>query len=62
MEGSSQPAVGIAGMRERLRELGGSPEILSGDRRTKVVIKIPLLERPPVAATDTDVDPKVPAA
>lgn len=37
--------VGLAGMRERVRELRGSMEIQSGDRGTKVRVVIPLPQR-----------------
>jgi signal transduction histidine kinase len=35
------PGVGIRGMRERLRQLGGSLEINSSDRGTVVVARLP---------------------
>lgn len=62
MKGSSQAGVGIAGMRERMRELGGSLEIHSGDSGTKVVIKTPRIEPTPVAVTDAEAERNVPAA
>jgi signal transduction histidine kinase len=34
--------VGIAGMRERLRQLGGRLEIISGDKGTTVKATVPL--------------------
>lgn len=39
---SGTPGVGIAGMRERLRQLGGSLEIKSNDRGTLVVVRLPI--------------------
>jgi two-component system NarL family sensor kinase len=36
--------VGLAGMRERVRDLGGSMEIKSDDAGTTIVISIPLTE------------------
>lgn len=39
---SGAPGVGIAGMRERLRQLGGSLEIKSNDRGTLVVVRLPI--------------------
>jgi PAS domain S-box-containing protein len=42
MEGDAEAGVGLAGMRERMRELGGSLEIRSGRAGTTVVISIPV--------------------
>ncbi len=44
-DGDGATSVGIAGMRERVRELGGSLEIRSGRSGTKLIVKIPLIER-----------------
>jgi PAS domain S-box-containing protein len=44
-EGAAVAGVGIAGMRERMRELGGSLEIQSKGKGTKVIITVPLLEK-----------------
>lgn len=44
-EGAPEMGVGLAGMRERLRELDGSLQIQSGGKGTKVVVVIPFLER-----------------
>lgn len=44
-EGAAVAGVGIAGMRERMRELGGSLEIQSKGEGTKVIITVPLLEK-----------------
>jgi len=41
MEGAAEAGVGIAGMRERMRELGGSLEIKSDRTGTTLVIRIP---------------------
>jgi two-component system NarL family sensor kinase len=41
IEESAEAGVGLAGMRERTRELGGSLEIRSGRGGTTVVISIP---------------------
>jgi PAS domain S-box-containing protein len=41
-EGASEAGVGIAGMRERMRELGGSLEIQSGPSGTRLQIIVPL--------------------
>jgi PAS domain S-box-containing protein len=50
IEGAREAGVGIAGMRERMRELGGSVEIQSDRKGTKVIVRIPILEK---AATDS---------
>jgi signal transduction histidine kinase len=45
IEGAREAGVGIAGMRERIRELGGSMEIQSDRTGTKVVVRIPTTEK-----------------
>ena len=47
-EGAADVGVGIAGMRERLRELGGTLEIQSGLAGTSVVVTTPLLDEQPI--------------
>ena len=42
IEGAAEAGVGLAGMRERMRELGGSLEIRSDRAGTTVVIRIPV--------------------
>jgi signal transduction histidine kinase len=44
-QGAAGVGVGIAGMRERMRELGGSVEIHSELTGTKVIVTIPVLEK-----------------
>lgn len=39
---SGMPGVGIAGMRERLSQLGGSMEVKSNDRGTLVTVRLPI--------------------
>jgi signal transduction histidine kinase len=39
---SGTPGVGIAGMRERIRQLGGTLELSSADRGTVVVVRLPI--------------------
>ncbi len=50
MDSGGTPGVGIRGMRERLRQLGGSLEINSNDRGTLVVAKLPFASTSLVAA------------
>jgi signal transduction histidine kinase len=45
IEGAREAGVGIAGMRERIRELGGSVEIQSDRTGTKVIVRIPTIEK-----------------
>ncbi|HXW91556.1 MAG TPA: ATP-binding protein [Terriglobales bacterium] len=47
-EGMADIGIGIAGMRERMRELGGSLEIRSGPAGTEVVVIAPVLDQPPI--------------
>ena len=42
VEGAAEAGVGLAGMRERIREFGGSLEIRSDRAGTTVVISIPV--------------------
>jgi PAS domain S-box-containing protein len=51
IEGAREAGVGIAGMRERIRELGGSMEIQSDRTGTKIVVRIPTTEK-------ASIDPK----
>ncbi len=44
-EDSVGAGVGIAGMRERTRELGGSLEIQSGQNGTNLIVRVPLREK-----------------
>jgi PAS domain S-box-containing protein len=53
LESGSGTGVGLAGMRERVRDLGGSMEIKSDDAGTTIVISIPLTE---LALTDSQVN------
>jgi PAS domain S-box-containing protein len=53
LESGSGTGVGLAGMRERVRDLGGSMEIKSDDAGTTIVISIPLTE---LAPTDSQVN------
>lgn len=52
--GNGQAGVGIAGMRERVRELQGSLEIKSDKTGTRVIVIIPLLQRTPVDSAEGD--------
>jgi PAS domain S-box-containing protein len=50
MESRGTPGVGIRGMRERLRQFGGSLEINSTDRGTVVIARLPVASASLVAA------------
>ena len=50
LESGCGTGVGLAGMRERVRDLGGSMEIKSDDAGTTIIINIPL---PELASTDS---------
>jgi len=52
LESAAEAGVGIAGMRERVSELGGSLEIRSGSLGTTVVVTVPLIEQPTVDPSD----------
>lgn len=51
MDSAGKLGVGIRGMRERLRQLGGSLEIDSNLSRTVVVARLPVAETPSLAET-----------
>jgi signal transduction histidine kinase len=57
MSSTGTPGVGIRGMRERLRQLGGTLEINSNGTGTVIVVSLPITETSspshPVAVTDT---------
>jgi signal transduction histidine kinase len=53
LESAADVGVGIAGMRERLRELGGNLQIQSGPAGTSVVVTTPLLDRLPIDSKKT---------
>ena len=44
LSGPAKPGVGIQGMRERVRQLGGQIEIRSGDAGTAIVVNLPVRE------------------
>ncbi len=50
MDGAGMPGVGIRGMRERLRQLGGSLEIQSDSRGTIVIARLPVTSKSLIAA------------
>lgn len=52
-EGAGEAGVGIAGMRERVRELGGSLEIESDTNGTKVIVTLPT-SKPFISSPDGD--------
>jgi len=54
LEGTADIGVGIAGMRERLRELGATLEIHSGPTGTSIVVTAPLPDKPPIDSKSGD--------
>jgi signal transduction histidine kinase len=50
MDSTGAPGVGIRGMRERIRQLGGTLEINSNDSGTTVTVHLPALKMSPPAA------------
>jgi signal transduction histidine kinase len=53
MTAAGAPGVGIRGMRERLRQLGGDLEISSDSSGTAVVARLPATQLPPAALPDS---------
>jgi len=49
MDSVGSPGVGIRGMRERLRQLGGNLEIKSNGEGTIVVAQLPVISVSPTA-------------
>jgi signal transduction histidine kinase len=54
MESAGTPGVGIRGMRERIRQLGGSLEINSDGKGTVIVARLPIADTSVLAATATE--------
>jgi len=50
MDAGGSPGVGIRGMRERLRQLGGTLEVYSNEEGTSVVARLPIANAPLIAA------------
>ena len=61
MASNGTPGVGIRGMRERIRQLGGTLEINSNSSGTVVVVKLPISEASSSVQT-VDVPDTSPAA
>ena len=59
MSSSGTPGVGVRGMRERLRQLGGTLEIDSSSSGTAIVVRLPIAETlsPANAVEVTDTSP-----
>ena len=62
MESTGTPGVGIRGMRERLRQLGGTLEIDSNGSGTIVVAQLPIAEAPSSSDDLAETDNPSPAA
>ena len=54
MESAGTPGIGIRGMRERIRQLGGSLEINSDGKGTVIVARLPIADTSVLAATATE--------
>jgi signal transduction histidine kinase len=54
-KGGIGSGVGLAGMRERVREVGGSLALLSGPSGTRVIITVPL-DRPSDESSESEKD------
>jgi two-component system, NarL family, sensor kinase len=50
MDAGGSPGVGIRGMRERLRQLGGTLEVYSNEEGTSVVARLPVANASLIAA------------
>ena len=61
-EGAGKTGVGIAGMRERVRELGGYMAIKSDSAGTLLSVLLPLLETPKKSPEDSQAQSKISAA
>jgi len=61
-QGAGKTGVGIAGMRERVRELGGYMAIKSGSQGTLLSVLLPVIQALDVSEGETQADTKVPAA
>jgi signal transduction histidine kinase len=61
MSSSGTPGVGIRGMRERIRQLGGTLEINSSESGTVVVVRLPITQASP-ATSPLEVTSPSPAA
>jgi signal transduction histidine kinase len=63
LEGGPESGVGIAGMRERMRELGGSLQIQSRGAGTKIIVTVPIRGKlAPQSTGDTESKTSVSAA
>jgi PAS domain S-box-containing protein len=62
IEGAAEAGVGVAGMRERIRELGGSFEIDSDHTGTLLRVTMPTVETPLASTEVNDPTDRVPAA
>ena len=61
-QGAGKTGVGIAGMRERVRELGGYMAITSGSHGTLLSVLLPVIQSANVSEAESQLDAKVSAA
>jgi PAS domain S-box-containing protein len=63
VKGGAETGIGIAGMRERARELGGSLRIQSDSHGTLLTVVLPVLHQPEkITSLKSDAERKIPAA
>lgn len=54
MAAAGTPGVGMRGMQERIRQLGGTLEIRSGDEGTLVIVRLPVGDALEIAEAKTE--------
>ena len=61
-EGAGKTGIGVAGMRERVRELGGYMTIASNSQGTLLTVILPRADAPALSSIDPEYGNKIPAA